>query len=319
MSSRLKISFFLFLIGVLTLYAVLFQVRPQKTYQASEVLGEDTNLELFIEPNDGYTPLLNYIQSSNQILTEVYLLSDPKIISEIASHSVQIILEEHPYGGGNLNQKTKSLLGNLVNWANPSYTLTHAKFMVFDNQVVCILNMNLTKSAFSKNREYNICSREKDDVKEATNIFTADSKRQNYTPTDPHLIISPDNSRGKLTALLNSAKSQIDIEIEVLTDKKIVDLLSKKALNMPVRIITPEKKSVDNPIIPNTQTKILKSPYPHAKLVIIDHQRAYVGSINFTTQSMDQNRELGILISQPNIIEKLRNTFESDWGNALTP
>ncbi len=319
MNSRLKFSFFLFLVGLLTLYAVVFQIRPQTVYQTAEVLGENTNLELFVEPDEGRTPLLNYINSSNKILLEVYMLSDPDIITAVASHSAQILLEEHPFGGGNLNQKTKGVLGNLVNWSNPAYTLTHAKFMVFDNQIVCILNMNLTKSAFTKNREFNICSREKPDVDEAANSFLADSQRIDYLPTDPHLVVSPDNSRGKLTALLNSAQNQIDIEMEVLTDQKMVDLLAEKAKNMQVRIIIPETKSIDNPIIPNTQTKFLKSPYPHAKLIIIDNQRAYTGSINFTSQSLDQNRELGILISQPNIIERLRTTFESDWEKAMSP
>ena len=319
MNPRLKFSFFLLFVGILTLYAVIFQTRPKIIYQTTEVLGESTNLELFVEPEDGRAPLLNYINSSNNILLEVYILSDPEIITAVASRSAKILLEEHPFGGNNLNQKTKSLLGNMVNWSSPSYALTHAKFIVFDDRVVCILNLNITKAAFTKNREYNVCSVEKEDVAEATNIFNADLARKDYLPTDPHLVVSPDNSRGKLTALLNSAQNQIDIEIEVLTDKKMIEIISEKAKNMQVRIIIPEKKTVDNPIIPNTQTRILKSPYPHAKLIIIDNQRAYTGSINFTSQSLDQNRELGILISQPNIIERLRNTFEIDWKNAMVP
>ncbi len=65
--------------------------------------------------------------------------------------------------------------------------------------------------------------------------------------------------------------------------------------------------------------KILSSPYVHAKLLLVDGERAYIGSVNFSAQSMDKNRELGILVSQPDIIEKLRQTFEIDFESTTTP
>lgn len=316
MDKRLKISLYLFLFGLVAVIVALTHTPKQPNFTKTEVLGENTNLTMFIEPDDGRAPLLNYINSSNQVLTTVYILSDPETITAIASKSARILLEEHPFGGNNLNQKTKTVLGDIVKWSNPYYALTHEKTIIFDNRLVCILDMNLTKTAFDKNREYNICSEEKADVTEATNIFNADWNRTDYAPTDPHLVVSPINSRGKLTALINSAQKSLDIEIEVFTDEQMISLVSQKALNIPVRLIVPEIKSVNNPVISGVQTRYLKNPYPHAKLIIVDNERAYTGSVNLTTQSMDQNRELGILISQPNIIEKLNETFAKDWKSA---
>jgi cardiolipin synthase A/B len=316
MDKRLKVALYLLLFGLLSVYIVLFKPPPRQNFSTAEVLGENTDLSLFIEPEEGREPLLRRISASNKVLTEVYLLSDPEIITAIASRSGQILLEEHPFGGNNLNQKTKTMLGSLVSWTNPAYALTHAKFMVFDNQAVCILNLNLTKTAFTKNREYNICSENKADVAEATNIFLADAGRQEYQPTDPHLVVSPVNSRGKLTALINSAQKTLDIEVEVINDDQLIELIAAKAKSIPVRLITPDKKSVDNPAVPNVQTKTLSSPYPHAKLIIADLSRAYTGSVNLSTQSLDRNRELGILVSQPDIIQRLNETFAKDWESA---
>ncbi len=316
MAKSLKFSLYLLVIGILAILVVLTRQPRVTQYPTSQILGENTGLTIFIEPEDGRAPLLNYINSSDKILTEVYILSDPEITTAIASRSSQILLEEHPFGGNNLNQKTKSTLGNIVNWTNPAYALTHAKFMVFDNQAVCILNLNLTKTAFTKNREYNICSENGQDITEVTNIFNADWERADYAPIDPHLVVSPINSRGKLTALINSATASLDIEIEVIGDPTMINLISQKTKTIPVRLIVPDKKSIDNPDVSGAQTKTLKSPYPHAKLIIVDGVRAYTGSINLSTQSLDRNRELGIIVSQPNILERLNATFTKDWESA---
>ena len=319
MRKSYKISFYLLVFAVTTFYFAFFRPLPKTSYSPAEVLGQSTNLTLFIEPDDGRAPLLNYINTSqSEILTEVYILSDGQIISALASHSAitKILLEEHPFGGNNLNQKTKSLLGNIVDWASPAFALTHQKSIVFDSSVVCILNMNLSTTAFTKNREYNICSENNDEVSEVRNIFFADLNRKDYSPTAPNLIVSPTNSRAKLTAFINSAQKSLDIEIEVLTDDRMVGLLSAKASSIPVRLLLPEPKEIINSPVPNAQTKYLKSPYPHAKLVIVDGLRAYVGSVNFTTQSLDSNRELGILVAQPDILERLNTTFTKDWERA---
>lgn len=315
MSKRFKYAFYVFIFGVAAL-AVVLQKLAQPKYSFQDVLGEETNLTLFIEPDDGREPLLNKIRPAGQILTEVYLLSDPEVIDALKTKSAKIILEQHPFGGNTLNFKTKPILeaaGLLINWGNPNFSFTHAKFMVFDNQIVCILNLNLTKTAFEKNREYNICSENGEDITEATNIFNADWERKNYSPLAKNLVVSPNNSRGKLTALINSAQKSLDIEMEVLTDKEIIKLLLEKSKIMPVRIILPDPKKVKNSDIPGAQIKMLNNPYPHAKLILADGQRAYIGSVNLTAQSLDQNRELGILVSQSDIIGRLVATFTLDW------
>lgn len=315
MNKRLKYAFYVFIFGVSAL-AVVLQKLAQPKYSFQDVLGEETNLTLFIEPDDGREPLLSKIRPTGQILTEVYLLSDPEIIDALKNKSGKIILEQHPFGNNTLNFKTKPILeeaGLLVNWGSLNFPYTHAKFIIFDNQIVCILNLNLTKTGFEKNREFNICSGNSEDITETTNIFNADWERKNYSPTNKNLVISPNNSRGKLTALISSAQKSLDIEMEVLTDKEIINLLSAKSKIIPVRIILPDPKKVKNSDIPGAEVKILANPYPHAKLIIADGERAYVGSVNLTTQSLDQNRELGILVSQSDIIGRLASTFNHDW------
>lgn len=328
MGKSLKIPFYILLFGLLTLIGVLWRQPVKREYLDAEVLGARANLQLFIEPEDGREPVLRAINmAQREILVEVYLLSDPEVIAalkeaEARGVEVKVLLEQHPFGGSGLNQKAKPDLeatGAEVRWSNPSFALTHEKSLAVDGRMVCILNLNLTKSAFEKNREYNICTENQEEVAEVVAIFTADWERKSYLPTTPNLVVSPDNSRGKLTALINSAQKSIDLEIEVLQDTKLIELLAEKAKIIPVRIITPpSEKIAGNKKVAGVAAKTLSSPYVHAKLLLIDGQRAYVGSVNFSQQSLDRNRELGILISQPDVIERLKQAFETDF-EAGTP
>jgi phosphatidylserine/phosphatidylglycerophosphate/cardiolipin synthase-like enzyme len=43
---------------------------------------------------------------------------------------------------------------------------------------------------------------------------------------------------------------------------------------------------------------------------------AYVGSINFSTASMTENRELGLYVSDPGIQQTLYTTISSDYAGA---
>jgi phosphatidylserine/phosphatidylglycerophosphate/cardiolipin synthase-like enzyme len=50
----------------------------------------------------------------------------------------------------------------------------------------------------------------------------------------------------------------------------------------------------------------------HAKLIVADASRAFVGSQNFSATSLDQNRELGIIIDDPVALARLIRTVNLD-------
>jgi cardiolipin synthase len=41
---------------------------------------------------------------------------------------------------------------------------------------------------------------------------------------------------------------------------------------------------------------------------------AFVGSENISAESLDQNRELGIIVSDAAVLSKLQATFQKDWA-----
>ena len=65
--------------------------------------------------------------------------------------------------------------------------------------------------------------------------------------------------------------------------------------------------------------------YIHAKAILADYgsgnAKVFIGSENFTTASLSENRELGLITSDPAILEPLHATLQSDMdgGTAFPP
>ena len=61
--------------------------------------------------------------------------------------------------------------------------------------------------------------------------------------------------------------------------------------------------------------------YIHAKMILADMgqaaARAYVGSENFSCVSLGDNRECGILVSEPAILQRIESTYNSDWEHPV--
>lgn len=324
---------FLILIFSAIIYAVYLFTHPITQPPHHDVLGVNTNLVLYEEPKDGREFLTSALgEAQKEIDVEMYLLSDKQVIAALQDARnrgvvVNVLLEQHPFGGGSLNQKTYQELaskGISVKWTNPSFSLTHEKAIVIDNLKVFILSQNLTASSFEKNREYDIEDFNQDDVAAVKAIFLADWNRTSITPTNVHLLVSPVSARSGIEQLITTSQKELDIETEVINDVKIVSELCDKGKTVPVRIVVADISAVaENARQLSTlqhcgvQTKTLRKPYIHAKLILSD-AKAYVGSVNLTTQSMDENREVGIVITQPDILSSLSQDFESDWSVGTT-
>lgn len=333
MDKRTKLAIYLFLFGILTIFTVLFNPQTPTTFTQQEVLGLQSGAELYIQPEAKEKHLLDKLDSAQrQVLITIYMLSDPEIIAGIIETDqrgveVKVILEEHPFGGSNLNRLVKPQLeqaGVEVIYASSDYPYTHQKSLIVDESTLCILNQNLTKSSFEENRDYNLCLTNPLDVQEAVDIFWADWEGRSYKLDPSNLVVSPESARGKLTTLLEGAEKSVDIEVEVMDDPKLLETIREVSKRVPVRLLLPDPQDIEVNMESakqleggNVLVRYLLKPYLHAKLITIDDNRSYVGSVNLTTNSLDENRELGIIVSQSDIVGRLVTQFQEDWDNAL--
>ena len=54
----------------------------------------------------------------------------------------------------------------------------------------------------------------------------------------------------------------------------------------------------------------------HGKLLLADHSRAIIGSINLAPGSFDSRRELAIEVHNPEVVERLRKIARQDWKHS---
>lgn len=110
--------------------------------------------------------------------------------------------------------------------------------------------------------------------------------------------------------LINNAQKSIRISAQYVTDQRIIAMLDKKQL-LDLRIRSND--TVDNyplrdllgPKVVNLQ----KTPYSHDKMLIIDGKYLMIGSMNFSDNALDSNREIGIILTDPKLIQQVEKEF----------
>jgi len=234
--------------------------------------------------------------------------------------------------------------------ANNYYAVTHQKTFIFDQNSAMIMSMNLQPSYFGGTRDFAILTTDQGEVQEALWVFNQDYQ-DSLTPKsdlqEESLLWSngsPDGgtSRPKLTELINSATKSVAVYTEEIASYSaskpvdpiltaLIDQANKPAPNaVNVQVITAEMSSniKYDPNLPTrcylTQNGVHANPmlttpslYMHAKMVLVDYglpgARAYIGSVNLSPGSMDYNRELGIIVDEPEILDTLNAQFSADW------
>lgn len=300
-------------------------------------------LGLFETPRDGPAPILNAIKNaSKSIDVEIYTLTDTGIINALsdahkAQKQVRVILNQKFPSGASENAATFQKLqtaGVAVKYANPAYTYTHEKAIVVDagtaTQKALIMTMNLAPSYLGEpdpnqgpSLNFGIIDSSASDIAQVEAMFNQDWNYQPYTPPAlTPLVISPVTARARLLQQINDAKKSLHIFAQEFEDAQIVNaVIAAVKRGVEVRGIIannfPQNVTQANKVIAaGGKMRYLITPYQHSKAMIADGTLVYIGSINYTANSMDHNRELGIQTAQPDIAAQMESEFEKFWGQA---
>ena len=150
------------------------------------------------------------------------------------------------------------------------------------------------------------------------NLFEHDAEHMSMFEPENSLVVSPLNARNTIRSLINGAKKSITLMSESLSDAQVVDLLvAAKSRGLSISVCLPD----DRPLWAVQKTQLQKAwarllisrkPHVHAKTLLVDNQKLLVGSINFTDNSIDRNREVSIIISGNTIIQRYNKIIASD-------
>jgi cardiolipin synthase len=297
------------------------------------IRGPDT-VSIVVEPTDKAQALLSAIQAAKKsVHMTMYLLNDKRFINALiaqktAGLDVKVILNKtFPMNAGTNTAAYNALQagGVPVVWAAATFTLTHEKSVVIDGQSAWIMTMNLENTS-SQNREFLALDVDLPDVQEADALFAADFAGTPYVPSG-FLLIAPINARDRILELIQAAKTTIDLEGEELSDYKIVNALAAaQKAGVKVHVVVADNTPSASQTTAVAQLKTagvavvkVATPYIHAKAVVADGAQAYVGSENFTTGSLQYNRELGLITTNPPAVKVVGQTIAADFasGTAL--
>jgi cardiolipin synthase len=221
-----------------------------------------------------------------------------------------------------------------VHWAPSSYDATHEKAVVVDagypGQAALIMTLNLTSRYYATTRDFAVVDHNPTDVAAIASVFNADYAGDQSAPTPPgaDLVWSP-GSEPALLALIGSARHSLEVENEEMANAQVVSaLISAAKSGVATHVIMTDDSSyssnfskleaagVDIHLYPDEPSAL----YIHAKVIVVDEgtasEKAFVGSENFSTASMGYNRELGIVTSDPAIVNELAKTLGQDYNGA---
>jgi len=305
------------------------EINKNKTYFTLQDIQDLKDVSFYYTP---YKWLLDDIvslidNSKNRVYIEVYMFTEKRLQESIIKAKkrwvdVKVVLEKNPYNAYNINNKTSDLLkkNNIeVIWSDTkNYSLNHSKFLIIDDEII-LSSGNLTYSTFAYNRDFFFFIKNKGVLETFIFIFENDFIWNKISPYHTNLVLSPDYSRKKLETMILSAKTSLDIYFQYLKDEHMFSLLIQKAeQGIDINIILADTAQEDNKNEIEklrklwVKVELIKTPKIHAKAILVDKTYLFMWSENFSTYSLDKNREVWLIIKDKTNISKFIDIFKKD-------
>ena len=181
---------------------------------------------------------------------------------------------------------------------------------------------NLTSQYYSTTRDFVVMDSQAVDVAAIESVFGSDwsGAAPSPGPAGADLVWSP-GSGSQLVALIDSAQHSVTVENEEMDSTAIEDALEADAgRGVHVTVIMTSDSEWDSAFsqLESAGVSVVLYPdaasalYIHAKVIDVDGARAFIGSENFSTASLDYNRELGVITSLASVLGPLSSTLSSD-------
>jgi phosphatidylserine/phosphatidylglycerophosphate/cardiolipin synthase-like enzyme len=276
-------------------------------------------VKLLVQPRDGVAPIVSAIKGAKKSIDMVIFRFDRAEI-EKALHAailrgvnVRTLIANTNRGGEKSLRKLEERLleaGARVARTADDLVRYHGKFMVIDKTTLWLFGFNFTALDIEKSRSFGIVTKKKKTVREALNLFEADSGRQAFESGSNVLVVSPENAREQLAAFISGAKKQLLIYDPKVSDAAMLKLLNERAkAGVEVRIIGKVGKRA---------VGLEHEKYPgkrlHIRAILRDGTHAFMGSQSLRKLELDERREVGLIVRNEHIVKQMIATFEEDWA-----
>jgi phosphatidylserine/phosphatidylglycerophosphate/cardiolipin synthase-like enzyme len=295
--------------------------------------------KLIVQPDDGVQPVLNFLRSATKtVVLKQFTFTHPFVLDEVmALHrkgvQVRVMLNGAKATGERLNdpffEKMKS--ANIaVQWSNPAFLVTHEKSIVVDDKSAMLATFNFMEKYFHATRDYGVVTSDPAQVEQIQKCFDCDWNHESFHPrSDTGLAWSPENARLLVCEFIDSAHKTIDIQHPKFAEPVVLErILEAIRRDVRVRILCGGKHGLHQPdmmysfalwrLMHKAGAKVHKQKHlrTHAKLLIVDDQRALIGSQNFDQPAFDLRREVSIILHADAAVRRLTSVFAQDWATS---
>lgn len=285
------------------------------------------SLSLVVEPAAGYGFVTSAVAAAARTVDlVVYELTDTDVEQALVQAAargvaVEVILDRHLEQS--TNQAAYGYLGAhgvQVRWG-PSDVTVHEKALCVDGSVCYVMTGNLTPRYYADTRDFVIVDGQAPDVAAVMATFASD-----FSGAAPasgaaggDLVWSP-GSEPALVGLIAEARRTLLVENEEMDSSDVVAALEQAARRgVDVEVVMTADADWDSAFDQlaaagvHVLTYAPDAPiYIHAKAIVADSERAFVGSENFSDASMDFNRELGLVTTDGTVVAMLTAQLQAD-------
>jgi phosphatidylserine/phosphatidylglycerophosphate/cardiolipin synthase-like enzyme len=186
----------------------------------------------------------------------------------------------------------------------------HGKMLIVDRRVLHVYGFNFTGLDIAKSRSFGATTKNHKLVQEAVKLFEADCTRQPYASGFERFVVSPENARDRLSAFIKGARKQLLIYDPEVSDPAMLRLLAERTkAGVDVRIIGK---------VGGKRATLSFERYPgrrlHVRAMMRDGKRAFFGSQSLRRLELDTRREIGVIVTDVPVVQRMREVFEEDWG-----
>ena len=276
-------------------------------------------MKLIVQPDAGMAPVVTAIKQAKKSIDVLIFRLDrleiARALEAAVARGVRVrALTAHINRGGEkiLRKLEMHLLESGVTVSRTADDLIryHGKMMIVDGRTLHVYGFNFTSFDMEKSRSFGVITKNPKLVSEAMKLFAADFDRQPYVSSQERLIVSPENSRERLSNFIKGARKELLIYDPKATDDAMLRLVEDRLAS-----------GVDVKIIGKVEAKWDKIPWErfpgkrlHVRAIIRDGRRAFVGSQSLRRIELDKRRELGVIINDQAVVNEMRAVFQSDWA-----
>lgn len=286
-------------------------------------------MRVIIQPRDGIEPLLEGInQATESVEIVIYRLDRLEIeqaLARAAARGVRVhalITYTNKEDLAEIKKLEKRLTEHRITVTRTAEDLLryHSKVMIIDRRRLFLLTFNFTFLDIHHSRSFGIATDQPQLVAEAVSLFAADVAGKAYKTGkaskvgSKQFVISPNNARAKISALIQSARRQLLIYDSKLNDSQIIKLLAERArAGVEIKVIGQMSQKVKG-----IEVKPMPLIRLHAQAIICDGREAFFGSQSLRKPELDLRREVGLITSHPEAVKSFFLIFVMDWGDLIT-